>query len=324
MSFDVILPFLRPIEGLLKDPSISEIMVNGPASVFIERNGEIEPVPGISIAEKSLQVAVRNIARALGDEISEEKPLLDSRLPDGSRVAAVIPPCSVGGTTLTIRKFQAKFFTAEGLVRAGSLTPELLNQLRSAVEQRRNILISGGTSSGKTTLLTALAAFISDRDRVVLIEDTSEIQITKPNLVRFEARREQPGLPAVTIRDLVRATLRHRPNRIILGEVRGGEAFDLLQALNTGHSGTLSTIHANSAAQALSRFTSCVLESGVELPYQAIRSNIGDAVHLLIHLERRDGRRIVSEALRLEGFDPQQDRYKTEPLNAQEFRSAGA
>jgi len=322
MSFDVILPFLRPIEGLLKDPTVSEIMVNGPVSVFIERNGEIEPVPGVSIAEKSLQVAVRNIARALGDEISEEKPLLDSRLPDGSRVAAVIPPCSIGGTTLTIRRFQARFFTAEELVRAGSLTPDLLKLLGDAVEQRRNILISGGTSSGKTTLLTALAAFISDQDRVVLIEDTSEIQITKPNMVRFEARREQPGLPAVTIRDLVRATLRHRPDRIILGEVRGGEAFDLLQALNTGHSGTLSTIHANSASQALSRFTSCVLESGVELPYQAIRSNIGDAVHLLIHLERRDGRRTVSEALRLERFDPQQDRYITEPLNAQELRSA--
>lgn len=322
MSFDVILPFLRPIEALIKDPAISEIMVNGPAGVFIERDGQIEPVAGVSIAEKSLQVAVKNIARALGDEISEEKPLLDSRLPDGSRVAAVIPPCSVGGTTLTIRKFHSRFFTAEELIRTGSLTPALLGCLRDAVTKRQNILISGGTSSGKTTLLTALAAFISDHDRVVLIEDTSEIQITKPNLVRFEARREQLGLAAVTIRDLLRATLRHRPDRIILGEVRGGEAFDLLQALNTGHSGTLSTIHANSAAQALSRFTSCVLESGVELPYQAIRSNIGDAVHLLIHLERRDGRRIVTEALRLERFDPQQDRYITEPLSAQGLRSA--
>lgn len=318
MSFDVILPFLRPIEGLIKDPAISEIMVNGPACVFIERNGQVEPVPGVSIAEKSLQVAVRNIARALGDEISEEKPLLDSRLPDGSRVAAVIPPCSVGGTTLTIRKFHSRFFTAEELVRAGSLTPELLDCLREAVVERWNILISGGTSSGKTTMLTALAGFISDQDRVVVIEDTSEVQMTLPNLVRFEARREQPGVPAVTIRDLLKATLRHRPDRIILGEVRGGEAFDLLQALNTGHSGTLSTIHANSAAQALSRFTSCVLQSGVELPYQAIRANIGDALHLLIHLERRSGRRAVSEALRLERFDPQSDRYLTRPAVAAE------
>ena len=163
-----------------------------------------------------------------------------------------------------------------------------------------------------------MAAYISDQDRIVLIEDTSEIQISKPNLVRFEARREQAGIPAVTIRDLLRATLRHRPDRIILGEVRGGEAFDLLQALNTGHSGTLSTIHANSAGQALSRFTSCVLQSGVELPYQAIRANIGDALHLVVHLERRNGRRVVAEALRLQKFDPQADRYLTEPLLKQD------
>jgi len=309
MSFDVILPFLRPIEGLLKDPAVSEIMVNGPSCVFIERDGQLEPVPGVSIPEKSLQVAVRNIARALGDEISEEKPLLDSRLPDGSRVAAAIPPCSVGGTTLTIRKFHSRFFTAEELVRTGTLSQALLDCFQQGVEQRRNILISGGTSSGKTTLLTALAAFIPDRDRVVLIEDTSEVQITKPNLVRFEARRAQADLAPVTIRDLLRATLRHRPDRILLGEVRGGEAFDLLQALNTGHSGTISTIHANSAPQALSRFTSCILQSGVELPYQAIRANIGDAVHLLIHLDRRNGKRIVTEALQLARFDPQTDRF---------------
>ena len=274
-------------------------------------------MPGVSIAEKSLQIAVRNIARALGDEISEEKPLLDSRLPDGSRVAAVIPPCSVGGTTLTIRKFHSRFFTAEELVCApGSISPKLLKLLvrDGGRDSTASILISGGTSSGKTTLLTALAAFISGQDRVVLIEDTSEVQMHKPNLVRFEARREQSGLPAVTIRDLLRATLRHRPDRIILGEVRGGEAFDLLQALNTGHSGTLSTIHANSAAQALSRFTSCILESGVELPYQAIRANIGDALHLLVHLERRNGRRVVAEALKLVRFDPQADRYITEPI----------
>ena len=238
MSFDVILPFLRPIEGLIKDPEVSEIMVNGPSRVFIERGGRLEEVSGVTIPEKSLQVAVRNIARALGDEVSEEKPLLDSRLPDGSRVAAVIPPCSVGGTTLTIRKFHSRFFGGEELVRAGTLSQTLLDRFRDAVAERRNILISGGTSSGKTTLLTALAAFISDDDRVVLIEDTSEVQMAKPNLVRFEARRAQSDLPAVTIRDLLRATLRHRPDRIILGEVRGGEAFDLLQALNTGHSGT--------------------------------------------------------------------------------------
>ncbi len=316
MSFEVILPFLRPIEGLIRDPEITEIMINGPACVFIEREGQIEPVPGVSIPEKSLQVAVKNIARALGDEISEEKPLLDSRLPDGSRVAAVIPPCSIGGTTLTIRKFQTRMFTAAELVRTGTMSERIVESLRDAVERRRNVLISGGTGSGKTTLLAALAAFISARDRIVLIEDTSEVQIAKPNVVRFEARREQPGLPPVTIRELLRATLRHRPDRILLGEVRGEEAFDLLQALNTGHGGTLSTIHANSARQALSRFTSCVLQSGIELPYQAIRAQIGDAVQVLIHLERRQGKRVVAEALRVDRFDAMADGYVTEPLAA--------
>jgi pilus assembly protein CpaF len=314
MGFEVILPFLRPIEALIKDSEISEIMVNGSARVFIERSGEVQEVPGVTIPEKSLQVAVRNIARALGDEINEEKPLLDSRLPDGSRVAAVIPPCSVNGTTLTIRKFHSRFFTPDELVRTGTLTPVVLEELHGAIERRENILISGGTASGKTTLLTALATFISDRDRIILIEDTSEVQLVKSNLVRFEGRREQPGLPAVTIRDLLRATLRHRPDRIILGEVRGGEAFDLLQAWNTGHSGSLSTIHANSAQQAISRFTSCVLQCGVELPYQAIRANIGDVVHLLLQLERRDGRRFASELLRLVRFDPQTDRYQFEEV----------
>ena len=194
MSFDVILPFLRPIEHLLRDTHVSEIMVNAHSRVFIEKDGEICEVEGVTIGEKSLQVAVRNIARALGDEISEEKPLLDSRLPDGSRVAAVFPPCSVGGTTLTIRKFQSRFFTAEELVRIGTLTDELYENLRSAIEGNRNILISGGTGTGKTTLLNALSAFISDSQRLILIEDTAEIQIDKPNLVRFEARRAQQDL----------------------------------------------------------------------------------------------------------------------------------
>ena len=314
MSFEVILPFLRPIEHLIRDPGVSEIMVNGPASVFVERPGQVELIPGVTISERSLEVAVRNIARALGDEINEEKPILDSRLPDGSRVAAVFPPCSVRGTTLTIRKFQSNFFTGEKLVRIDSLTDELLAALREAVAAHKNILISGGTGTGKTTLLNALSAYIDADERIVLIEDTAEIQIDKPNLVRFEARREQPGVPAVTIRDLLKATLRHRPDRILLGEVRGGEAFDLLQALNTGHSGTLSTIHANSAQQAISRFTSCVLQSGVELPYVAIRRNIADALHYVLHIQRRQAHRFVSELLAMERYDPDHDHYIFKPI----------
>jgi pilus assembly protein CpaF len=314
MSFEVILPFLRPIEHLILDPDITEIMVNGSRRVFIERAGLLEEVPDVHLDERNLKVAVKNIARALGDDVSEEKPILDSRLPDGSRVAAVFPPCSVGGTTLTIRKFQTKFFTADELVRIGTMTPEVLAMVRAAIEHNQNILISGGTSTGKTTLLNALAAFLPANDRVVLIEDTAELQIDRPNLVRFEARREQAGLPAVTIRELLRATLRHRPDRIIVGEVRGGEAFDLLQALNTGHSGTLSTIHANSAEQALARFSSCVVQSGIELPYQAVRYQIADAIDLVLHLGRAAGSRVVRELIRIHRYEPDRDRYATESL----------
>src|SRR6516225_6218770 len=247
MSFEVILPFLRPIEAWILDPAVTEVMVNGSGAVFVERDGRMEAVPDVTVREHNLRVAVRNLARALGDDVSDEQPLLDSRLPDGSRVAAALPPVSLDGTTLTIRKFQAQTFSAEQLVRLGTLTPEQLVVLCQAIEGRANILISGGTGTGKTTLLNALTAFLPAHDRLVLIEETAELQIERPNLVRFEARREQAGVPAVTIRDLLRATLRHRPDRILVGEVRGGEAFDLLQALNTGHSGTLSTIHANAA-----------------------------------------------------------------------------
>ena len=314
MSFDVILPFLRPIAELIQDPEISEIMVNGSQRVFVERQGKVEEVPHVNLEERNLRIAVRNIARALGDDVSDERPILDSRLPDGSRVAAVLPPCSLGGTTLTIRKFQTRFFTAEELVRIGTMPPVVLEALRDAIARNENILISGGTSTGKTTLLNALAAFLPPEDRVVLIEDNAELQIDRPNLVRFEARREQPGLPAVSIRELLRATLRHRPDRIIVGEVRGGEAFDLLQALNTGHAGSLSTIHANSAEQALARLASSVLQSGVELPYQAVRHQIADAIDLVLHLGRTQGKREVHELLKLDRYEPRDDRYTLQAL----------
>ena len=314
MSFDVILPFLRPIAHLIQDPDVSEVMVNGSQRVFIERGGLIHEVTGLQIDERNLKVAVKNIARALGDDVSEVQPILDSRLPDGSRVAAVLPPCSVGGTTLTIRKFQTRFFTADELVRIGTMTLEVLETLRAAIARNDNILISGGTSTGKTTLLNALASFLPSDDRVVLIEDTAELHLERPNLVRFEARREQADLPAVTIRDLLRATLRHRPDRIVVGEVRGGEAFDLLQALNTGHAGSLSTLHASSAQQALVRFASCVAQSGVELPYQAVRYQIADAIDLVLHVGRHQGARVIEELLKVGRYDATRDVYDSTAL----------
>jgi len=308
-GFEMILPFLKPIEHLILDDSISEIMVNGPDQVFIEKAGFLQQVKGVSLGEKALMVAVKNIARRLGGDISESKPILDSRLPDGSRVAAVIPPCSLSGVTLTIRKFNTRHFEMQDLIDAGTLDRPLANRLEDYVLARKNILISGGTATGKTTLLNILGKFIPEDERILLIEDTAEIQMAQPNLVRFEARQAQPGMPAVAIRDLLKAALRHRPDRIILGEIRGGEAFDLLQLLNTGHSGTLSTIHSNSARQGLARFTSCVLQSGVELPYRAIKTNIADSLNVVIQIERRPGRRFISEVLEINGYDPDADLY---------------
>ena len=308
-GFETILPFLKPIEHLILDDSISEVMVNGANRVFVEKAGFVEEVPGLSIGEKSLMVAVKNIARRLGDDISESKPILDSRLPDGSRVAAIIPPCSVNGVTLTIRKFTTRHFGIEDLIRAGTMERCVANQLENYVLARKNVLIAGGTGTGKTTLLNVLGKFIPPDERILLIEDTSEIHMDHDNLVRFEARHAQSGVPAVSIRDLLKAALRHRPDRIILGEIRGGEAFDLLQLLNTGHSGSLSTVHATSARQALSRFTSCVLQSGVDLPYRAIKANIGDSVNVVIQLERRPGKRFVSEVVQVIRYDADLDEY---------------
>jgi pilus assembly protein CpaF len=315
MQFETILPFLRPIEHLILDPDISEIMVNAGSQIFVEKHGQLVAVPGITISEQALCAAVKNIARRLGDDISEEKPILDSRLPDGSRVAAVLPPCSIDGITLTIRKFNTRHFTMADLIENGTLIADAAEFLCEKVHNRQNILISGGTGSGKTTLLNILADSIPDDERILLIEDTAELNIRKSNLVRFETRREQAGISAVTVRDLLKASLRHRPDRIIVGEVRGGEAFDLLQALNTGHAGSLCTLHANSARQAVTRFADCVLQSAIELPHRAIMANIASAVDLLVHIGRTKGQRAVSEIVAMRGFDNERNECKLEALN---------
>jgi pilus assembly protein CpaF len=324
-SLDRILPFLRPIEDLLVDPTITEVMVNaGGRRVFVERHGSVEPVPERTLEVRNLTVAIKNIARACGDEISDMQPVLDARLEDGSRVAAMFPPCSVDGPTLTVRKFTRRYALVD-LVGVGTLTDDTAALLRRAVDQRQNILISGGTGTGKTTVLNALADTIPPEDRVVLIEETSEIRIDKPNLVRFEARRAQTPLgqeaplPAVSIADLVRATLRHRPDRIIVGEVRGPEAFDLLQALNTGHLGSLTTIHANAAEQALTRLAHCVLTANVGLPHRSVREAIALAIHLVVHLARVGGRRVVTELVAVRGYDSQNDRFLVESAPQRPF-----
>ena len=206
-------------------------------------------------------------------------------------------------------KFSSRRLEIEDLIRTGTLDRALANRLEDYVLSRKNLLVSGGTGTGKTTLTASLARFIPPDERILLIEDTAEIRLPHQNLVRFEARREQNGVPAVSIRDLLKASLRHRPDRILLGEIRGGEAFDLLQLLNTGHSGTLSTIHANSAKQGLARFTSCVLQSGIDLPYRAVKANIADSLHVVVQIERRPGHRFISEVLEINSYDADADLF---------------
>lgn len=321
-SFARILPFVKPIEHLLLDPDVTEVMVNaGGKRVFVERAGMLSVVANLTLDERNLKVAIKNIARTCGDEISEAQPILDARLEDGSRIAAMFPPCSVDGPTLTIRKFTHRY-SLEELVELGTMTPQVAQRLCEAVRDQKNVLISGGTGTGKTTLLNALAAKIPDGDRIVLIEETSEIMIEKPNLVRFESRRgqmplgQEAPLPAVAITDLLRATLRHRPDRILVGEVRGPEAFDLLQALNTGHLGSMSTIHANSAEQALTRMAHCVLTANVGLPHASAREAIALAIHFVAHIARQAGRRQVTQLASVTGYDSARDTIRLETLHA--------
>jgi pilus assembly protein CpaF len=324
-SLERILPFLSPIKDLLIDPDITEVMVNaGGRCVFVERAGIVEAVPMRTVEERLLTVAIKNIARTCGDEISEEQPILDARLEDGSRVAAMFPPCSVSGPTLTVRRF-ARRYALDDLVDIGSVPTDAAAMLRAAVAQRRNVLISGGTGTGKTTLLNALAATIPDTDRIALIEETSEILLDKPNYVRFEARRARApfggttGVSAVTIADLLRATLRHRPDRIIVGEVRGAEAFDLLQALNTGHLGSMTTIHSNSAEQALTRLAHCVVSGPVGLSHSSIREAIALAIDLVVHIAREAGDRRVTEVMAVTRYDAHPDRFVVEHLYTRGF-----
>lgn len=318
-TFARIFGVLPQLQVHLLDPTVTEIMVNrGGREVFIERDGRIERTD-ITLNVEALENAIIRIAHFCNDDISEEQPLLDARLEDGSRVAAMLPPCAVDGPTMTIRKFGERY-TVSQLVDRGSFSESVAALLVGAIRDRKNILISGGTDTGKTTLLNALADTIPDTDRIVLIEETSEILIHKDNLVRMESRRSQVRLgteepmKAVTIADLVFAALRYRPDRIIVGEVRGGEAWDLLQALNTGHLGSFSTIHANTAGQALSRLANLVLMSLVEMPLRGIKDAIALAIDLVVHIDRLDGQRRVTEVISVDGYDNRKDLFLTNTL----------
>jgi pilus assembly protein CpaF len=288
---------LGPLEVLLADPAVEEVMVNGPGCVYIERQGRLEPTGVAFESEEELRNTIERILAPLGRRVDELSPMVDARLADGSRVNVVIPPLAIDGPALSIRRFGASRPGPEELVAIGTLTAAQRQELEGAVAERRSVLVSGGTGSGKTTLLNALSSFIAPDERVVTIEDAAELRLQQPHVVRLESRPAGvEGKGEVTIRDLLRNALRMRPDRIVIGEVRGVEALDLLTALNTGHDGALSTVHANSPADALRRLETLVLMAGVGLPHAAVAEQVRRGIDLVVHLQRQpDGSRRVTE-----------------------------
>jgi pilus assembly protein CpaF len=294
-----------PLERLLADDSITEIMVNGPDEIWIERQGRLYDTTVRFTDESHLRRIITKMVAQVGRRIDENSPMVDARLPDGSRVNAIIPPLSLSGPLLTIRKFSQKRLMLDDLARLGTLSERALEFLTACIKAELNLLISGGTGSGKTTLLNALSSAVPNTDRVVTIEDAAELQLRQDHVLRLEARpKNLDGEGEITIRELVRNSLRMRPDRIIVGEVRGAEALDMLQAMNTGHEGSLTTVHANSPRDALSRIETMVLMAGIDLPIRAIRQQVSSALDLVVHLERLDdgSRRVthVTEVQRME------------------------
>jgi len=295
-----------PIEPYLRDPEVTEVMVNGPSSIYVERAGQIHHVDAAFNDEQHVRRTIDKIVSRVGRRVDEASPMVDARLPDGSRVNAVVPPLAVDGSILTIRKFSSDPYQVDDLVAFGTLSPQVAEFLNECVHGRLNILVSGGTGSGKTTTLNVISTFIPDNERIVTVEDAAELQLRQEHVLRLESRPPNiEGRGEVTIRDLVRNTLRMRPDRIIVGEVRDAAALDMLQAMNTGHDGSICTVHANSPRDALARIETMVLMAGVDLPMRAIREQTSSAIDLIVHQARfRDGsRRItqVSEVVGMEG-----------------------
>lgn len=294
-----------PIEEFLRDKEITEIMINNPSKIYIEKFGKIKKTTKTFLDEGHMMRIVDKIVSRVGRRVDEASPYVDARLPDGSRVNIIIPPLALNGPVMTIRKFSADPFTIDDLIRMDTCTKRVAEFFKSCVKGRINVLISGGTGTGKTTLLNVVSSFLPDDERIITIEDAAELQLNQMHVIRLEARPPNiEGTGQVTIRDLVRNALRMRPDRIVVGEVRGGEALDMLQAMNTGHDGSLSTIHANSTRDVLSRLETMVLMAGVDLPIRAIREQIASAINLIIHMNRlQDGSRKIVKVSEVQGME---------------------
>jgi pilus assembly protein CpaF len=297
-----------PITPLLSDPTVSEIMVNGYESIYVERSGVVSRHGDSFLSEESLRATIDRMVSKVNRRLDESSPYVDARLPDGSRINAIIPPVCLTGACLTVRKFRKEAYSLEELVRIGTVAQDAADYLREAVRERRNVIVSGGTGSGKTTLLNALSQFIPEDERIVTIEDAAEIRLQKPHVICLEARPANiEGAGAVSIRDLVRNSLRMRPDRIIVGECRGGEALDMLQAMNTGHDGSITTGHANTPRDMLRRLETMVLLGGVEIPIRAVREQIASAIDVIVHIGRiAGGRRAVMSITEISGMNESQ------------------
>jgi pilus assembly protein CpaF len=323
MSFELILPFLRPIEPLLLDDTVSEIMGNPDGSWWSEREGVLQREANIEMRSDSLLTGLEVIANQLGKRLDEDNPVLHAQLPDGSRIAAVIPPVAKPAPAVTIRKFTSRHFTLDDLIARGMLTHPLADFISNQIRAGKTLLISGGTSTGKTTLLRILASAIPDEQRIVLIEDTAELHIQKPNILAVESQIDT-FKSAVSFDDLLKSALRWRPDRIILGEVRGSEARTLLDSLNTGHAGSLATIHANSAEKALHRFANLVMRSHAQSTFIDTEVEIGDAVDYVVHIDREAGRRVIREVVAITGFDRDAKKFASHRVSEVDLQSLSA
>lgn len=318
--------FLSPVGPFLRDETVTEIMVNGCDEIYVERRGRLEPTDARFPSEDALLSAVHNVAQYVGREIDEDRPILDARLPDGSRVHAIIPPSARRGTYLTIRKFQRDIYRLEDFIRLGSLSEEAKEFLELCVRLRKNILISGGTGTGKTTFLNALSTAVPDNERIVVIEDSSELRLAQKHCLYLESQKADAyGRGELTIRQLFVASLRMRPDRIIVGEVRSGEALDMVQSMISGHTGSLTTVHANSARDALVRLETLSLMSDVELPIYVARAQVASAIHLVVQLTRfvEDGSRMITRITEACGLD-EQNRFQLRDLFASRFEGKTA
>lgn len=318
---ETLLQFFAPIRPYLDDPSVSEIMINGPDQIYVERKGQLELVPARFASREALTAALRNLSQFVGKYVNEERPILEGRMPDGSRVEALLPPVAPDGPHVAIRRFFKETLTIERLVSFGSMTGVCAAALQAFVVGKMNIMVAGGTGSGKTSMLNALSGFIPDGERVVVIEDSREVQFQKPHIVQLEARPADPkGRGAVSIRDLFRATLRMRPDRVVVGEIRGGEALDIVQAMTSGHGGCMGTLHATYPRDTLTRLETMCMMSDIDMPLAAMRMQIGSGVNIIVQVARlMDGSRKTTHVTEVQGFDLETQKYVLEDIFVREY-----